>query len=370
MEESDPLEPWLTVGDVARRAGLSVRTLHHYDSLGLLTPEGRSSSGYRLYSRTNLHRLLQIQHLKGIGLSLEEVGAALAAEDMNASGVLEGHIVDVERRIADERRLLSTLRALRTPAENGWKEVLSAVEQTTRLRHPDASVRFRAALGSTAGTPLADLIAQLAAEPEPGVREVLTWAVARHGPSARDALLPFLSSTDPVVRTQGIHALSKIGDVSAVPQIVLLLEDPSSEVAVKAAQALGHLGGPDAQQALVNALGRGSTPFNDAAVDALETADPSVVGLLLPRLNDPSPTIRACVAEVLGLIAHDSAAPTLGTLLEDADSHVRFEAIVALGQLPGGAATTLIDEARTSSDERLRHVAARLLRDRRTTPDR
>jgi DNA-binding transcriptional MerR regulator len=49
-----------TVGEVARLAGVSVRTLHHYDEVGLLPPSGRSEAGYRLYSPTDLERLRQI----------------------------------------------------------------------------------------------------------------------------------------------------------------------------------------------------------------------------------------------------------------------------------------------------------------------
>ncbi|WP_428845728.1 MerR family DNA-binding transcriptional regulator [Comamonas testosteroni] len=44
----------LTTGEVARRAGVSVRTLHHYDSIGLLRPDARSEAGYRLYGRKTL----------------------------------------------------------------------------------------------------------------------------------------------------------------------------------------------------------------------------------------------------------------------------------------------------------------------------
>lgn len=370
MEESDPGAPWFTVGELAGRAGLSVRTLHHYDTLALLQPEGRSPAGYRLYSATNLRRLLQIQHLKSLGLNLEEVRAALDVEDFDAADVLEDHIADVERRITAEQRLLSTLRALREPAEAGWQDVLSAVEQTERLRHPEPSIRFRAALGTTAGTPLEDLVTQLAAEPEPGVREVLTWAIARHGDAARDALLPFLEDADPLVRTQGVHALSKIGDASVASLIAVLLEDPVPAVASKAAQALGRLGGTVAQQALVRALGRGEAAFNDSVVAGLEKAEPTVVTQLLPLLRDPLPTVRACAAEVLGLLGERSCAGALGQLLDDDDPQVRFETVVALGQLPGESAATLIDEARSSPDERVRHVAARLLRDRRSTPDR
>jgi DNA-binding transcriptional MerR regulator len=61
------------VKDVARLAGVSVRTLHHYDSIGLLVPEIRTAAGYRVYTDADLIRLQQILIGRELGLSLEEI---------------------------------------------------------------------------------------------------------------------------------------------------------------------------------------------------------------------------------------------------------------------------------------------------------
>lgn len=53
----------LTVGEPAKRTGLTVRTLHHYHAIGLLTPSARAENGYRLYGRDEIARLHQIQAL-------------------------------------------------------------------------------------------------------------------------------------------------------------------------------------------------------------------------------------------------------------------------------------------------------------------
>jgi MerR family transcriptional regulator, thiopeptide resistance regulator len=66
-----------TIGDLARLAGVSVRTLHHYDEIGLLVPSGRSDAGYRLYSGENLARLRQILFYRELDFSLEAIAAAL-----------------------------------------------------------------------------------------------------------------------------------------------------------------------------------------------------------------------------------------------------------------------------------------------------
>ena len=65
------------MGEFARLAGITVRTLHHYDQLGLLSPARRSGAGYRLYTTTDLNRLQQIMSLRYLGLPLEEIGAML-----------------------------------------------------------------------------------------------------------------------------------------------------------------------------------------------------------------------------------------------------------------------------------------------------
>lgn len=65
------------IKDVAQLAGVSVRTLHHYDSIGLLVPEARTAAGYRLYTDADLFRLQQILIGRELGLSLEEIRRAL-----------------------------------------------------------------------------------------------------------------------------------------------------------------------------------------------------------------------------------------------------------------------------------------------------
>jgi MerR family transcriptional regulator, thiopeptide resistance regulator len=62
-----------SVGQVAEMAGVTVRTLHHYDDVGLLTPSTRSSTGYRKYSSVDLDRLHQILMYRALGFSLEQI---------------------------------------------------------------------------------------------------------------------------------------------------------------------------------------------------------------------------------------------------------------------------------------------------------
>lgn len=355
-------EVWLRVGEVSRRTGLSVRTLHHWDERGLLVPSGRSASDYRLYSVEDLSRLLRIQHLKSLGLSLDEVAAALDADDFDAAVALEQHIAAVEERVAAEQELLRRLTRLRVAADAGWEEVLSVVELTERLRHPDAAVRFRAALEAPRGASLEELLERLATDPAEGVREGLTWALVHHGPAATDAVVAHLSDPSPDVRHQFTHLLGKLGDRSAIAALAALLHDPDPRVAAKAAQSIGALGGPDAARELTAALGVDA--LGDPVILALGAVGAEAVPVLVAALSDGNPAVRARAAEALGLIGEAGAAQELVSALADADPDVRLEALIALGQIPGSTAEAGVGSLVDSDDARLAQVALRLSRDR------
>jgi len=62
-----------TVGEVAKLAHVSVRTLHHYDSIGLLVPSERSESGYRLYGEADLEKLQQVLFFRELGFGLDQI---------------------------------------------------------------------------------------------------------------------------------------------------------------------------------------------------------------------------------------------------------------------------------------------------------
>ncbi|MGI5525677.1 MerR family transcriptional regulator [Micromonospora sp. CA-259024] len=66
-----------TVGQVARVAGVTVRTLHHYDEIGLLSPSGRTSAGYRRYDDADLQRLQLVLYYRELGFPLEEIAAII-----------------------------------------------------------------------------------------------------------------------------------------------------------------------------------------------------------------------------------------------------------------------------------------------------
>ena len=78
----------VTVGRLAKLAGVSVRTLHHYDEIGLLTPHERAANGYRQYTDADLERLQQILFYRELGFPLEEIATILDDPDTNSLGHL------------------------------------------------------------------------------------------------------------------------------------------------------------------------------------------------------------------------------------------------------------------------------------------
>lgn len=88
----------LHIGVVAERTGLSLRTLRHYDEVGLLRPSARSEGGFRLYTAADVDRLLLIRRMKPLGFTLEEMADLL---DVVAALTRDDDDPDARRRLAD-----------------------------------------------------------------------------------------------------------------------------------------------------------------------------------------------------------------------------------------------------------------------------
>ena len=89
----------MTVAQMSKRTGVSVRTLHYYDQIGLLKPTEVTDAGYRLYDDTALDKLYMILVYRELGLSLNEIGSILDAPDYDRNRVLEHQIKLMQERI-------------------------------------------------------------------------------------------------------------------------------------------------------------------------------------------------------------------------------------------------------------------------------
>ncbi|MFF1480633.1 MerR family transcriptional regulator [Streptomyces sp. NPDC058301] len=108
-----------SVGQVSGFAGITVRTLHHYDTAGLLTPSERSPAGYRLYSDADLARLQQILFYRELGFSLDEIGTILEDPDANALDQLRARHRRLSEQIGKLQRMMEVAERAMAVQETG-----------------------------------------------------------------------------------------------------------------------------------------------------------------------------------------------------------------------------------------------------------
>ena len=99
----------MTVGTVARVAGLTVRTLHHYDEIGLVRPARRSGGGYRLYGQAEVERLQEVLFFRELGFGLQRVKDILARPDYDRGSAL---LAQREMLVERADRLLAMIDAV------------------------------------------------------------------------------------------------------------------------------------------------------------------------------------------------------------------------------------------------------------------
>jgi MerR family transcriptional regulator, thiopeptide resistance regulator len=99
----------LTVGAVARLAGVTVRTLHHYDEIGLLSASDRSEAGYRRYADADLERLQRILFYRELGFGLDQIRKVLTDGDADAIGHLRRQHAMLRDRIGRLERMVAAV---------------------------------------------------------------------------------------------------------------------------------------------------------------------------------------------------------------------------------------------------------------------
>jgi len=125
------------VGALARKTGLTVRTLHYYDEIGLLSPSLRTDAGYRLYTAADVVRLQQITSLRHMGFALGEIRDCLDRPDVSVQRVIELHIGRLREQVALQRDLCRRLEAMATrlsaETEVSVEEFIQAMEVMGRM---------------------------------------------------------------------------------------------------------------------------------------------------------------------------------------------------------------------------------------------
>ena len=127
-------ERW-RIGELARRTGLTVRTLHHYDAVGLLSPSLRTTPGHRLYGRDDVERLQRIVSLRQLGFGLSEIRDVLDRRGLSTLEVVRLQLERVAEQIRLHERLRRKLAALERHLKDGERpsiqELIDTIEGMT-----------------------------------------------------------------------------------------------------------------------------------------------------------------------------------------------------------------------------------------------
>lgn len=102
----------LSIGQLARRFGLSRSALLYYDAIGLLSPRARTAAGYRRYSAQDVARLEQIDLYRKAGLPLARIARVLAGDRGTLAGALETRLAELNRQVQSLRRQQQLVLAL------------------------------------------------------------------------------------------------------------------------------------------------------------------------------------------------------------------------------------------------------------------
>jgi MerR family transcriptional regulator, thiopeptide resistance regulator len=133
------------IGELARDTGLTIRTLHHYDQLGLLSPLSRSEGGHRCYTGDDVRRLHRIVALRSLGISLEQIGSLLDGEPDPVS-LLRRQLDVVDERIrmaiTVRARILDVLASRSLNAEPSIGQLLQLIEETSAMSEPNTPEQF------------------------------------------------------------------------------------------------------------------------------------------------------------------------------------------------------------------------------------
>ncbi|WP_305095072.1 MerR family transcriptional regulator [Prescottella sp. R16] len=325
----------MLIGEVSRRSGVSTRMLRHYDRLGLVTPTGRTTGGYREYAPDDVRRLFHVESLRTLGLSLQEVGRALDEPGFVPADLVRDLVRHTRRRIAAEEELLARLEHVDAAAPTGWDEVLGVVTLLRALDSESSAHRQQAVLTSTGAVPAPAIVEAALAENDLNVAGALRWSLARTAGHGLGELSAGLASESAEIRRRAVDTIADLRTAEATDLLHLVLDDPDDTVRTRAAILLGGRGGVDAVPVLVASIVAG---HND--VEAAET-----LGLLT--------AVAIPAADVVATLQH--------ALDASADPSVRLRITQAFAEIPGAAAAEALTRLTRDGDRTIAATAAAIL---------
>lgn len=125
------------IGEVARKTGISIRTLHFYHKIGLLVPFIRTPAGHRIYTGKELNRLLQVKSLQSLGFSLKRIQQVLENPDVRTEAILHEQLdhldQQIERQLRLRHRLESLINLQRRSRQAKVADLLKLIKEIVRM---------------------------------------------------------------------------------------------------------------------------------------------------------------------------------------------------------------------------------------------
>jgi DNA-binding transcriptional MerR regulator len=122
-----------TIGDLAKRSGLTVRALHHYEKLGLLQPSGRTQAGYRLYSTADVQTLHRILAYRQMGVPLKQIAPLIGPDAPPLAQVVAEQRAAIELQVARQQQVLAMLRRVEKRLDEGGDELAGEMLQAMSM---------------------------------------------------------------------------------------------------------------------------------------------------------------------------------------------------------------------------------------------
>ena len=326
----------MLIGEVSRQSGISARMLRHYDSIGLVSPTGRTSGGYRQYSEDDVRRLFHVEALRSLGLSLQHIADALDDRSFSPAVMVDRLVARTRERLEREEELLRRLGRVRASDPAQWSDVLRTIGLMRGLDARDPSARQRFALslaedGERDAVALADAALD---EPDPNVAGALDWVLARVGDGAIPVLAQALDSPIAARRHRAVAALKKMDSPRASAVLADASRHPDPLVSGRAALARGARGDADAVPALVALVVDGRDDVEAADVlGALASRDgraDEIARAIARGLASEGDPARRRLTQALAEIPGPVALATLTVLVDDPDRHVALTAAAVL----------------------------------------
>lgn len=324
----------MLIGEVAARTGISARMLRHYDRVGVVKPSERNSSGYRVYTAEDMRRLVEVEGLRSLGVTLSEVSTALASDRIPYEDLISVLLNRARCQLTRAHELVERLESVQTARPTALQDVMRTIGLLRGFDGGDPSMRQRHALSV-----LTDdhrdthvLVDAALREEDPNAFGAIQWVIVRSGDAAVAQLTTALDDEKPDRRYRALKVLEKIKSSRSRAAISEAVNHPDRRIRLRAHLERADQGNADSIPYLVEYVAAGDADME--AGEALERCATTyglaaaVVEAIGQALDTADPAGRRRLAASLSLIPGPSASWFLSELADDNDPSV---SVVARG---------------------------------------